>query len=96
MPNQTLVRLSDRLERLRENMDIRIFPADEVVPGLFFSTQEIKDFGVDGRSMIVAVSDFDILAKAIPAVEVGITNYIHLTHSRAVKRLDPFAQDTNN
>lgn len=91
MPISILERLMPGIDALRAQMDVRIFAADEVVPGLLFSTKEIAEFGTDGRSMILAVSDFDKLADMIPAVENGSRNYIHLTHPRAVLRLDPFA-----
>lgn len=91
MPISILERLTLRIDALKTQMDVRVFAADEVVPGLLFSAREISEFGTDGRSMILAVSDFDKLADLIPQVEDGKRNYIHLTHPRAVLRLDPFA-----
>lgn len=79
-----------RITALQAQVDLRVFAADEVVPGLLFSQKEIEAFGANGRAMILALADFAVLTKAIPVRENGLLNYIRLTHPRAVRRLDPF------
>lgn len=90
LPRETALRLHDRIATL----DARIFPASDVVMGIGYTQQEVKEFNFEsGDAMILAVADIDTLTAAIPEFEGDQRNYCFINHPKAIARLDPFAKD---